>query len=49
MANQRAYKAQCNGNDFVILIKGDLLEDLTKANIQTIAIEIRGSAPMGYY
>ena len=42
MANQRAYKAQCNGNDFVILIKGDLLEDLTKAHIRTICNRDKG-------
>ena len=47
MANQRAYKAQCNGNDFVIIIKDDLIKDLTKTHIQTICNRDRGVGANG--
>ena len=42
MANQHVYKAQCNGNDFVIIFSNDLVIDLSKSTIQQLCNREKG-------
>ena len=42
MDNQRAYKAQCNGNDFVIILKEDLKININERIIQEACDRDRG-------
>ena len=34
MHKQKFYKSQCNGNDFILIIKNDLHIELDEPNIQ---------------
>ena len=34
--NQKIYKAECNGNDFVIILKHELVIDVNELNIQKL-------------
>ena len=34
--NQKIYKAECNGNDFVIILKHELVIDVNELNIQNL-------------
>ena len=36
MALQSFYYCECNGNDFIIILKNDLLIELTESNIQKL-------------